>query len=128
MYQPYLITFEYINVIMQASDALEWRQWNVLPDRALGGQVFNADSHKPSRAHPKVFAVCPISLTAEEEQSLWQSDASFQQVHPSCKVTLFWINICEKVRLLCIQSHELLLLEWRGHLTVAEYTQSMCAT
>eukprot|EP00775_Hariotina_reticulata_P010964 gene10964-11119_t len=64
--------------------------------RMLGGQVFNADSHKPSPAHPKVFAVCPISLTAEEEQSLRQSDASFQQVHPSCKVTLFWINICKK--------------------------------
>jgi len=51
-------------------------------------QVLDAGQPAGRQAHAKVFAVCPVSLTADEEHALRQSDASFQQVHPSCKVTL----------------------------------------
>lgn len=69
----------------------------ICPCRRLGGKVFTADSTKPPPRWPKVFAVCPASLTWEAEASLVAADASFRLVHPSCRVTTHWMDICVKV-------------------------------
>lgn len=69
----------------------------ICPCRRLGGKVFTADSTKPPPRWPKVFAVCPASLTREAEASLVAADASFRLVHPSCRVTTHWLDICVKV-------------------------------
>lgn len=65
--------------------------------RRLGGKVFTADSTKPPPRWPKVFAVCPASLSRESEAALIAADASFRLVHPSCRVTTYWMDMCVKV-------------------------------
>jgi hypothetical protein len=67
------------------------------PCRRKGGNVFNADSIKPPVRWPKVFALCPHSLPSDAEASLMLGDASFRVVHPSCRVTLHWLELCVKV-------------------------------
>lgn len=59
--------------------------------------MFTADSTKPPPGWPKVFAVCPHSLPREAESSLVNSDASFRLVQPSCRITLYWMDMCIKV-------------------------------
>jgi hypothetical protein len=59
--------------------------------------VFTADSTKPPVRWPKVFAVCPASLPREAEAALTAADASFRLVHPSCRVTTYWMDRCVKV-------------------------------
>lgn len=59
--------------------------------------MFTAGSVKPPPRHPKVFAVCPHSLPAELEQEM-MTDSSFKVVHPSCRVTMQWMEVCTLVR------------------------------
>ena len=66
--------------------------------RRLGGKVFTADSTKPPLQWPKVFAVCPSDLCREAEVALIAGDASFRLVHPSCRVTTYWMDMCIKVQ------------------------------
>jgi hypothetical protein len=65
--------------------------------RRLGGKVFTADSTKPPPRWPKVFAVCPASLSRDSAATLAAADASFRLVHPSCRVTTYWMDMCVKV-------------------------------
>lgn len=67
--------------------------------RRLGGKVFTADSTKPPPRWPKVFGVCPASLPRDTEAALMAGDASFRLVHPSCRVTTYWMDKCIKVGL-----------------------------
>lgn len=63
--------------------------------------MFTADSTKPPLRWPKVFAVCPASLPREAETALTAADASFRLVHPSCRVTAHWMDMCVKVNICC---------------------------
>jgi hypothetical protein len=59
--------------------------------------VFTADSTKPPPRWPKVFAVCPASLSRDSAATLAAADASFRLVHPNCRVTTYWMDMCVKV-------------------------------
>jgi hypothetical protein len=59
--------------------------------------VFTTDSTKPPPGWPQVFAVCPPSLPRDAESSLMAADKSFALVHPTCRITLHWMELCIEV-------------------------------
>lgn len=74
----------------------------------MGGRIFLQPTHLPATA-AKLFALCPHGLHPQDAAALERASPCFAAVHPSCRVTMYWLRSCWQVG-----NVEGAALVWRG--------------